>query len=153
MSFHRERQKANVLCLRNCSDFNNLHLPSCPPDQERGEKGTLSRHEMYVYNIKGLVTNYGEVAATKREGGARKVLPLQKGGGGGKSFSHAERGGAQKVLDPRIFHFVAPPLPVINDQSLSLIGEYRPVIQRGSHTSSQQVRNIRFLYFNTMSGV
>ena len=29
--------------------------------------------------------------------GARQVLPLQKGGGGGKSFSHAEVG-AQQVL-------------------------------------------------------
>ena len=45
---------------------------------------------------KGLVTNYGEGGATKREGGAREVLPLQKGGGG-KSFSQAE-GGAQQVL-------------------------------------------------------
>ena len=32
-----------------------------------------------------------------RGGGAREVLPLRKGGGGGKSFSHSE-GGAQKVL-------------------------------------------------------
>ena len=30
---------------------------------------------------KGLVTNYGEGGATKREGGAREVLPLRKGGG------------------------------------------------------------------------
>ena len=30
--------------------------------------------------IKGLVTNYGEGGATKREGGAREVLPLRKGG-------------------------------------------------------------------------
>ena len=30
-------------------------------------------------------------------GGACEVLPLRKGGEGGKSFSHAE-GGAQKVL-------------------------------------------------------
>ena len=29
---------------------------------------------------KGLVTNYGEGGATKREGGAREVLPLRKGG-------------------------------------------------------------------------
>ena len=43
-----------------------------------------------------MVTNYGEGGATKREGGAREVLPLRKGGGG-KSFSHSE-GGAQKVL-------------------------------------------------------
>ena len=45
---------------------------------------------------KGVVTNYGEGGATKREGGAREVLPLRKGGaekvlailkgGGTKSF-------------------------------------------------------------------
>ena len=44
---------------------------------------------------KGLVTNYGEGGATKREGGASEVLPLRKGGaekvlamlkGGTKSF-------------------------------------------------------------------
>ena len=29
---------------------------------------------------KGLVTNYGEGGATKREGGAGEVLPLRKGG-------------------------------------------------------------------------
>ena len=29
---------------------------------------------------KGLVTNYGEWGATKRDGGAREVLPLRKGG-------------------------------------------------------------------------
>ena len=39
------------------------------------------------------------------KGGARKVLPCLEGG-------------AQKVSDPRFSHFVAPPLPVINDQSL-----------------------------------
>ena len=42
-----------------------------------------------------LITGRG--GATKREGGgAREVLPLEKGGGG-KSFSRAE-GGAQQVL-------------------------------------------------------
>ena len=30
--------------------------------------------------FKGLVTNYGEGGATKREGGAPEVLPLRKGG-------------------------------------------------------------------------
>ena len=34
-----------------------------------------------------------------KRGGARKVLPCLEGGGGG----------AQKVLDPRFSHFVAPP--------------------------------------------
>ena len=36
-----------------------------------------------------LITGRG---ATKREGGTSEVFPLQKGGGGGKSFSHAEGG-------------------------------------------------------------
>ena len=45
-----------------------------------------------------LITRRGG-GATKREGGACEVLPLRKGGGGGKGFSHAEwGGGAQKVL-------------------------------------------------------
>ena len=45
-----------------------------------------------------MVTNYEEGVATKRMGGASEVLPLQKGGGGRKSFSHAGGGGPQKVL-------------------------------------------------------
>ena len=46
---------------------------------------------------KGLVTNYGERGATKREGGgACEVLPLQKGVGG--VFSHAEGGGGIKCF-------------------------------------------------------
>ena len=41
----------------------------------------------------GLVTNYVEGGATKWQGGANEVLPLQKGGGGDEnSFSHAEGG-------------------------------------------------------------
>ena len=44
-------------------------------------------------------------------GGAQKVVPCLKGGGG-----------VQKVSDPRFSHFVAPPLPVINDQSLMIPG-------------------------------
>ena len=49
--------------------------------------------------VKGLVTNYGERGATQREGGgAREVLPLRKGGGGGgKGLSYAE-GGVQQLL-------------------------------------------------------
>ena len=47
-------------------------------------------------HCKGLVTNYGEGGLQNGRGGAREVLPLQKGGGG-KSFSHSE-GGSQKVL-------------------------------------------------------
>ena len=48
-------------------------------------------------HFKGLVTNYGEGGgATKREGGAREVLPLRKGGA---EFFLAmlKGGGAQKV--------------------------------------------------------
>ena len=43
-------------------------------------------HNVYPYvhhdpiRLKGVVTNYGEGGATKREGGAREVLPLRKGG-------------------------------------------------------------------------
>ena len=51
-----------------------------------------------------IVTNIG----THWGGGARQVLPCFEGGGG-----------AQKVWDPRFSHFVEPPLPVINDQSLN----------------------------------
>ena len=43
-----------------------------------------------------LITGRGG-GATKREGVQVKFYPYEKGGGGGKSFSHAE-GGSQKVL-------------------------------------------------------
>ena len=47
----------------------------------------------------------------KRGGGVQKVLPCLKVGGGGG-----------KVSDSRFSHFVVPrPLPVINDQSLTLM--------------------------------
>ena len=44
--------------------------------------------------IKGLVTNYGEGGATKKDGGHVKFYPYEKAGGGGvrKSLSHAEGG-------------------------------------------------------------
>ena len=45
---------------------------------------------------KGLVTNYGEGGATKREGGAREVLPLRKGGA--EEVLAMLKGGAQQVL-------------------------------------------------------
>ena len=39
------------------------------------------QHPHLLINFtKGVVTNYGEGGATKREGGAREVLPLRKGG-------------------------------------------------------------------------
>ena len=37
-------------------------------------------YSLSLSNTKGVVTNYGEGGATKREGGAREVLPLRKGG-------------------------------------------------------------------------
>ena len=45
---------------------------------------------------KGVVINYGEGGATKREGGAREVLPLRKGGA--EKVLAILKGGAQKVL-------------------------------------------------------
>ena len=39
-----------------------------------------SRRHIVFSLYKGVVTNYGEGGATKREGGAREVLPLRKGG-------------------------------------------------------------------------
>ena len=45
---------------------------------------------------KGVVTNYGEGGATKREGGAREVLPLRKEGA--EKVLAILKGGAQKVL-------------------------------------------------------
>ena len=44
-----------------------------------------------------LITGRGRRGAKKNGKGAYEVLPLQKGGGGGKGFSHGELG-AQKVL-------------------------------------------------------
>ena len=97
---------------------------------------------------KGLVTNYGERGATKREngGGASEVLSRQKrvgdgkvlamlkggttsfevvlkweldGGGGRKTFPPFKRGVGAKSFKPVIFPFCSsPPFPVINDQSL-----------------------------------
>ena len=62
--------------------------------------------------------------------GAQEVLPLRKGGGGGKSFGYADGGynkfwgsfyAVSKSFGSAISHFIAPPpLPVINDQSLSM---------------------------------
>ena len=43
-----------------------------------------------------MVINYGEGGATKREGGAREVLPLRKGGA--EKVLAILKGGAQKVL-------------------------------------------------------
>ena len=45
---------------------------------------------------KGVVTNYGEGGATKREGGAREVLPLRKGGA--EKVLAILKGGTQQVL-------------------------------------------------------
>ena len=49
---------------------------------------------LHILALWGLVTNYGEGGATKRQGGggASEVLPLQKRGGAEKRFSRAEGG-------------------------------------------------------------
>ena len=54
----------------------NEHVVGCTVDS------LLSGHgwDHQICPFKGLVTNYGEGGATKREGGAREVLPLRKGG-------------------------------------------------------------------------
>ena len=52
-------------------------------------------HVEFVVRDWSLITGRGGLQNGR--GGARQVLPLRKGGGGGKSFRHAE-GGAQKVL-------------------------------------------------------
>ena len=52
---------------------------------------------LFLISFKGLVTNYGEGGATKREGGgACEVLPLRKGGA--EKVLAMLKGGAQKVL-------------------------------------------------------
>ena len=42
-----------------------------------------SQHMLHTLALWGLVTNYGEGGATKRQGGASEVLPSTKEGGGG----------------------------------------------------------------------
>ena len=58
------------------------------------ESGPSVRHCQRHH--KGVVTNYGEGGATKREGGAREVLPPGKGGA--EQVLAILKGGAQKVL-------------------------------------------------------
>ena len=58
----------------------------------------VGRRREITVHIKGVVTNYGEGGGLQNgRGGHMKFYPYEKGGGGGKSFSHPE-GGAQKVL-------------------------------------------------------
>ena len=47
-----------------------------------------------------------------------EVLALLMGGANSFTLSGGGGGGSQKVSDPRFSHYVAHPLPVINDQSL-----------------------------------
>ena len=49
----------------------------------------LVQNTFFSTNNKGLVTNYGEGGGLQNGRGACEVLPLQKRGGGGKSFSRA----------------------------------------------------------------
>ena len=72
-------------------------LPSgahpCPSQNRVGPSRTCC---LGVHPAKGVVTNYGEGGATKREGGAWEVLPLRKGGA--EKVLAILKGGAQKVL-------------------------------------------------------
>ena len=73
--------------------------PNSPAAPDHG--GHLIFVPLYICNVPLLILRdwsliTGRGGATKREGGAREVLPLQKGGAE-KSFSHSE-GGAQQVL-------------------------------------------------------
>ena len=56
----------------------------------------ISKSAKWVRGFKGVVTNYGEGGATKREGGAHEVLSLRKGGA--EKVLAILKGGAQKVL-------------------------------------------------------
>ena len=57
----------------------------------------LKLQQFIIVISKGLVTNYGERRATKRERGAHEVLPLRKGGAE-KVLDMLKGGGAQQVL-------------------------------------------------------
>ena len=51
-------------------------------------------------SVWGLITNYGEMGATKREGGggAIEVLPLGKGGGAEEVLAMLKGGGGHKKV-------------------------------------------------------
>ena len=84
--------------------------------------------ETVLAMLKGGTTSFEVVFNTEAclaimmgGGGGRKKFPPFKRGGRKKFYPVLRGGGAQKVSDPRFSHFVAPPpLPVINDQSLSI---------------------------------
>ena len=75
------------------------------------------------------ITGSGATIREAGGGGTSEDLPLRKGGGESwKGFGHAVggggefppfKGGAQKVSDQRFSNFLAPPLPIINDQLLN----------------------------------
>ena len=90
LPLHKAGAEKVLVMLRGGGGTNNFELVLTQGHNNGGggRKGyTLS---------KGVVTNYGEGGATKREGGAREVLPLRKGGAE-KVFAIL-KGGAQKVL-------------------------------------------------------
>ena len=58
------------------------------------------------------------------------------GRGGQQVFHCFEGGGAEKVLDPQFSHFVATPLPVINDRSLITAPVRRSRTKRAATTVS-----------------
>ena len=73
---------------------------------------------------KFLGSVYAEARSFSYTDGGGGEIPTFKRGGA-RSFA-LSWGGVQKVPDPQIFHFVAPPLPTINDQSLRSKCSYVP---------------------------
>ena len=73
------------------------------------------------FEIPVVLTQELEVIAILKGGGGQNVSTLK---GRRKKITLSRGGWAQKVSNPQCSHFVAPPLPLINDQSL------RPVLSR-----------------------
>ena len=89
----------------------------------------------------GNTTRFGVVLPWELEvlailnGGRILTFPLFKVCGGGvREKVYPCREGGQKVMGPRFSYFVAPapPLPVINDQSLTLVPDHLYVCTRTS---------------------
>ena len=69
-------------------------------------------------------------------GGGTKSFHSLKGGGARKCLPCCEGGGAKNVSGLRFSHFVALPLPVINDQSFIVLN-YMPKTKNNDYISNQ----------------
>ena len=94
---------------------------SLTPTKEKGGGNVLAMLKGGTTCFEIVLTWECEVLAIVM--GGHTMFPLFKSGGGGagrtKFYPVLRRGGAQKVSNPRFCHFVAPPLPIFNDQSLT----------------------------------